>query len=329
MPTASNPWKNGSASLSKPIIEAPIAADLLFTLCSTVSLFQSLLPILGHLLTFQIVQRTTLLNSTFWKAVTRLSIMEQLVASYSTPSGDSTPSIPKIDRIVCLGLGSMESSAIGANRARAQFAFLLLLLDHFKAASGSQTPIVVSICEPMFSRQDAALARHFGIELLENRCGRYSQAETLPLASSKAHSSSDLASTSQASSTGTLYWMPHCPKELYAALLQANWTPSLIAKTVIIGNSFQDIVDAPFSSADQPRLGRIFAAVDICSAARIPEYSDDPFIFSHSSIHMFSSEKHHSSNDPFWTIPEAENVALEACLKNPDMSFKGSSSSNR
>lgn len=260
-------------------------------------------------------------ESAFWKAVNQLPLFAQVVASMApaTPeSRESDSSLPLIDRIVCLGLGSMESSALGAKRARAQFAFLLLLMELFQGASTPDNPITTAICEPMFSAHDAALARHFGIGLLENRAGKYSQLEPLPLAS---QASSTLPSVGP--SKGTLYWMPHCPKELYASLLHCNWHPSALSNMVIIGNSFADIVESPNTPLDKTRLGRIFVSNDFASAARIPEYNDDPFIFNSTSIHIFRQNDVKDATDPFWTIPEEETKELELCLTDPNMSFQG------
>lgn len=36
----------------------------------------------------------------------------------------------------------------------------------------------------------------------------------------------------------TVYFMPHCGKELYDNLLWANWDKDLLADVVIVGNSF-------------------------------------------------------------------------------------------
>lgn len=251
-----------------------------------------------------------------------MPIVSTLIAAVASNDASGPPSAPKIDRIVCLGLGSMESIAIGASRARAQFAFLLLLSELFHTAAGADNKIQLAICEPMFTAQDAALARHLGIQLLENRSGRYSQLEPLPVASaSSAPSSSALDVTA---SSGTLYWMPHCPKELYASLLHFNWNLSALNKTVIIGNSFADIVEGICPPAEKLRLGRIFAAHEISTASSLPNYADDPYIFNNTSVHLFSATLDGTS----WTIPAEETATLELCLNDPTLSFQGPSSSN-
>lgn len=251
-----------------------------------------------------------------------MPIFGRLIAAFASNEDASSSTPPKIDRIICLGLGSMESIAIGASRARAQFAFLLLLTEFFQAASGAGHKLQRAICEPMFTAQDVALARHFGIQLLENRSGRYSQLEPLPLASP---SSSQSSSTSDiVSSSGTLYWMPHCPKELYASLLHFNWNLSALNKTVIIGNSFADIVEGICPPAEKLRLGRVFAAHEVSTAASIPNYAEDPFIFNNTSVHLFSA-----TSDTPWTIPAEETASLEQCLNDPSMSFLGSSSASK
>eukprot|EP00290_Baffinella_frigidus_P025245 CAMPEP_0180254038 /NCGR_PEP_ID=MMETSP0987-20121128/39945_1 /TAXON_ID=697907 /ORGANISM="non described non described, Strain CCMP2293" /LENGTH=65 /DNA_ID=CAMNT_0022222995 /DNA_START=18 /DNA_END=211 /DNA_ORIENTATION=+ len=38
----------------------------------------------------------------------------------------------------------------------------------------------------------------------------------------------------------TLFYMPHCGRRLYSNVLRANWSPLLLAKAPIFGNSFSE-----------------------------------------------------------------------------------------
>jgi hypothetical protein len=218
----------------------------------------------------------------------------------------------------------MESTDFSVKRSRPQFAFLLLLMDLANSSNniveGKKKLVSTGICEPMFSSQDAALARHFEISILENHCGRYSVLNDFPILKTD-HSNAILQSSIDKSETcgTTLFWMPHCPKELYATLLESNWFSTHLSKLIIIGNSFADIVTAPTSESEQLRLGRIFAASKIAHITPLPEYIEDPYIFNNTSIHVFKHDpEQHGESSDFWTISGEEKKSLEDSMpKSP------------
>jgi uncharacterized protein YejL (UPF0352 family) len=171
----------------------------------------------------------------------------------------------------------------------------------------------------MLTAEDIAMINHFQISVLENTCGRYSISEPLPIAIKTTNGISDRPHDEEAGIT--VFWMPHCPKELYAAVLRANWSPTSLSRIIIIGNSFHNIISSLPSETDRVTLGRVFAAGPISSVFPLPEYSDDPYIFNNTCVHTFhpSSEKY-SPTDPFWTIPEEEELALAKCFGGGSLS---------
>lgn len=56
----------------------------------------------------------------------------------------------------------------------------------------------------------------------------------------------------------TLAYMPHCPKELYDALLRANWSKDGLRRLVLCGNDLERYS----MSADTPALARIRRSLD-------------------------------------------------------------------
>ena len=40
-----------------------------------------------------------------------------------------------------------------------------------------------------------------------------------------------------------LFYMPHCGRAMYNNLLWANWSPQLLAKMALIGNSFHSYIE--------------------------------------------------------------------------------------
>jgi len=213
----------------------------------------------------------------------------------------------------------MGTKDFAVNRSRPQFAFLLLLIELLSMKlppdGKEKMPLSVHICEPMFTADDAALVAHFGISLLENLCGRYNVSHPLPvLGSTSSHSDSTLSSDNST----TLFWMPHCPKELYATVLESNWSAQNLSNIIVIGNSFESITSL-VSETEKLRLGRIFASLKVAHVSMLPEYSDDPYIFNNTALHLFNerSEEFMSESSEFWKVSEEERLALSSAFSSP------------
>lgn len=109
-------------------------------------------------------------------------------------------------QILCLGIGSASVPA-----ARDQWALLQDMRQHIYKHCGTQ-PVVV-VFDPQFEDMDVALVQRQRAQLpLENKCGAYQLSEP------------------------TLVYMPHCPKELYEALLRANWRKEALERVILCGN---------------------------------------------------------------------------------------------
>lgn len=225
--------------------------------------------------------------------------------------------LSQIDKVICLGLGSLATGDFSVTRSRPQFAFLLLLLDLIQSGRSEhekdKLKLSIGICDPLFTPGDAALARHFGFEILENLCGYYSASCPLPALINSSSPQSSLNEDDDSSKGGMLCFMPHCPKELYASLLDANWTPQNLSKLVVIGNSFESITSSPSAEVEKLRNGRIFAADRVQKLATFPDY-DDPFIFNNTAIHTFEKASLIEHDDAFWSVTEKERDALKSVL---------------
>ena len=109
-------------------------------------------------------------------------------------------------QILCLGIGSASVPA-----ARDQWALLQDMRQHISKRCGTQ-PLVV-VFDPQFDDMDVALVQRQQAQLpQENNCGAYQLSEP------------------------TLVYMPHCPKELYEALLRANWKKEALDHIILCGN---------------------------------------------------------------------------------------------
>ncbi|KAF8626253.1 hypothetical protein AX15_004931 [Amanita polypyramis BW_CC] len=111
--------------------------------------------------------------------------------------------------VICLGLGSPSSS----QNARVQLAFLLEICDHLSIERH-----MVSLYDPIFSREDLSLLEGLRLTVLSNN-----ENGVHPM------------------DAPTIVFMPHCDMELYENLLKANWKPQLhTMKLLFIANQLSE-----------------------------------------------------------------------------------------
>lgn len=116
---------------------------------------------------------------------------------------------PVISEIICFGLGKIGECTI----ARYQFALLLCLKELYN--------VEVYVYDPVFNENDISLLNHFNINILtENLEGKYKTRNQKT----------------------TLFYLPHCPKQLTNNLLWANWGLNL-SYCIIISNSFNKVIE--------------------------------------------------------------------------------------
>mmetsp|Transcript_15813 Transcript_15813/g.64604 ORF Transcript_15813/g.64604 Transcript_15813/m.64604 type:complete len:206 (-) Transcript_15813:2320-2937(-) len=105
------------------------------------------------------------------------------------------------------GLGSFCNS----RESRRQIVFAKALVSHLKILGD------VLVFEPQFHEYDSILAKELAFT---------------------ASTFSDDALFS--ASTPTLFFMPHCPRQLYNNVLQSNWKATQLSNVMIIGNKFSN-----------------------------------------------------------------------------------------
>ena len=117
-----------------------------------------------------------------------------------------------VERLHCLGLGRFSACPV----ARAQTAFLVGLAKTLGVGR-------VTVHDPAFSSFERSFLESEGFEVDPvNREGRLSVGEDR-------HPGT------------TLFFLPHCPKQLTNNLLWANWSPDSLNKVVVLANSFAGI----------------------------------------------------------------------------------------
>ncbi len=113
-----------------------------------------------------------------------------------------------VHEIICLGLGNFSDCP----HSRRQLA----LLTRLQTLCAS-----VTAYDPAFTGFERQFLRHLGISVLSvNKEGRI-----------------------KASEGRTVFYLPHCPKQLTDNVLRANWNRDALSRVVLIGNSFSAIVE--------------------------------------------------------------------------------------
>lgn len=109
-----------------------------------------------------------------------------------------------------MGIGKFGECMI----SRYQLALLYLLKENYN--------VNVKIYDPVFTKNEFDVLNDFGFEILtENHEGKYNVKHIDGL---------------------TLFYLPHCPKQLTNNLLWCNWSLKL-SNCIIISNSFHKIID--------------------------------------------------------------------------------------
>jgi len=173
--------------------------------------------------------------------------------------------------LVCYGLGCIESSRV----SRAQLALALLLHDMLQI-SGEML-----LYEPLLSACGKAAAQRLGIHIIDqNEEGARRVCKR------------------------TVFFMPHCARQLYCNLLRANWGPSL-PLLVVIGNSFSAYdmrsVSILGNSADKRLEDPLFAILPYTVEFPCIGAFSDGAAFNDLSIHCFPSSRMRRTAD--WSDP--------------------------
>lgn len=164
----------------------------------------------------------------------------------------------KVNKIICLGLGNFAQNphSVSAQIAsKFQLSFLLALLKTHSVQG--------VVFDPVLTKSEKEILTALGIESPEeNLEGRY-PVDNL-----------------------TLFYLPHCPKQLTNNILWANWES--LQNLVIIGNSFNSCVlhlsKRQLESVSYLRVASKFVKEEI-----IQNNFQYPDVFNNLSLHRFES----------------------------------------
>lgn len=160
--------------------------------------------------------------------------------------------------LVCFGLGSLSSYI-----SRHQLALGVLLSKELNIRR-------VKYSDPCFSSEDKQVLVDFGIQIItENLEGKYLCDESYV----------------------TLFYLPHCPKQLVNNLLWRNWKSSLLAKIILITNSFATIIERTPSRLLENSAGYIVKINSYSVENQLAEYQNSSDIFNDLSVISFDKIK--------------------------------------
>ncbi|XP_053679838.1 SRR1-like protein [Anopheles nili] len=162
------------------------------------------------------------------------------------------PVLVGVERIICLGLGSFHECTI----ARYQLALIRCLRDK------ANLSVKGEFFDPVFNRSEAIALQTLNETVLqENLEGKY-------IAERK-----------------TLFYLPHCPKQIVNNVLWRNWHPSRLRNVVLLCNSFSSVVNNIPQRLLQKSGGYILRAAD--SFVEVPIRNIFRFgdIFNDTSLH--------------------------------------------
>lgn len=177
--------------------------------------------------------------------------------------------------IVCYGIGQFSDSVA----SRFQLALLLVLKDCLKSK--------VSLYDPALSPEEKEIIKLLDCLVIEtNEEGK------------------------RKVDCDTLFFVPHCPKQLVNNLLWKNWGKSL-SHCVIIGNSFKKIFESNSNRFLEGNLTYIFHASSIVTEIEIDNNFKFSDIFNDLSIHYFLKEDIDRLSDPILNFTEEPKYQKE------------------
>jgi hypothetical protein len=185
-------------------------------------------------------------------------------------------------RAVCLGVGHFATQ----RAARYQLALALILGEELLGGEDAREEDGVSLFDPMLSQLETEFVRR------RARCQLRSTNEEGRISFGGGRA---------------LCYIPHCTRQLYSNLLQANWSIAGLGDLVIIGNSFGAMTGA-LTDAESEASARwccvtriapyvLERNLGVLNGVDAPEFDN---AFSSTSIHSFSSAGLPASDNAVW-----------------------------
>jgi hypothetical protein len=161
--------------------------------------------------------------------------------------------------LICLGLGHFSDCAI----SRYQLALSLLLQQELNVE-------LAEYYDPVFTQEEQNLLQHYNCTVLtKNLEGKY------------------LTNTKGV----TIFYLPHCPKQISNNILWKNWSKDSLKRTVFISNSFTNILTTTPLRLLEKTANYIIQIQDFTTEIELPNNFKFTDIFNDTSIHIFEEDK--------------------------------------
>jgi len=175
----------------------------------------------------------------------------------------------QVEEVICLGIGRISQCLI----AKHQLAFISAIQKRFDVA-------LIKFFDPVLSADEKKLLELLQHKVLtENTEGKY------------------------LAQRPTLFFLPHCPKQITNNLLFTNWNPENIQNLTLICNSFTSIVQSAPERFLRPNAHFILEIQPFVSELEVENNFRFTDIFNDFSIHSFASEKLKNLPTTYWSDP--------------------------
>lgn len=163
----------------------------------------------------------------------------------------------EIKEIICLGIGRISSCYI----AKYQLSFISAIKEFFGVSN-------IKFFDPVLSSGEKQLLETLRYEVLtENTEGKYSVQHP------------------------TVFYLPHCPKQITNNLLFSNWNPDNIRNLILICNSFKSVIEKTPERFLRPNAHYILEINPYVNESEIENNFRFSDIFNDFSLHTFPSDK--------------------------------------
>lgn len=182
----------------------------------------------------------------------------------------------KFEEIICLGLGHFSDCVI----SRHQLSFILNLRDYFNIRNlkfRNNKEVTLKFFDPVFLKKEKEILRTFKCEVLDkNLEGKYLCEKP------------------------TIFYFPHCPKQLSNNLIWRNFLPEHLKNIVLISNSFQNIIDTTPERLLRPNAHYLLEINPYVTEHPLVNNFKFTDIFNDFSIHQFPEDVLETIPGEFW-----------------------------
>jgi len=182
-----------------------------------------------------------------------------------------------VKEIICLGIGKISEDII----AKHQLELISIIKEKFQIDS-------IKFYDPVFDQNDKSILDSFNYEvLLENREGKYTVEHP------------------------TIFYLPHCPKQITNNLLYSNWNFEGLKNLILICNSFKSIKEALPERFLRPNAHYLLEIISYTKELEILNTFKFSDIYNDFSIHSFPSTNLPDKSSRFWTEQSEPNYSQE------------------